>query len=1179
MQNLEQLHKMNAHLKEAFTRIKPICDMVMVNPSPEHITAFAALVGELKMEIIQELQQYMLFPFITHLQSKEMETKYEMQGLLIDSMREVLQRVCVTSFEMCMKIEMGLLSLVFEKPKPGMIADVPEELKLSVMQCLTVLMLHIDQPTRVKMLENQVPLLAQAVFVSVHLAKLEKLRSLRLAAITCLCAHTGCHPQQTDARGLVPDPAIETAVLGLLACILPGVLAALQDVAMSDNPGHAVVVAALNATHRVLCLTMHNKHLATKEKITADDFVAMLAEKAKPSNDVSKESIRDSRLGAIIAARDYHSLAEFIRSGRDQTDPPRRERKIPKQKKNRNQNANQKNVNYMERLGSYERTPNTSQNAAKAPRDIPKRTSEWYTMAGDKLAIVIKSLIPLVSHEHFKVRKELAILCYRIISECSATMQPSLPMSLDVLISLCHDSYQEVSDYCDAALKAQFSNPERETMDSLCENFFATINCLPRIMNNIDENRKLSALNLIAGYLTILCDGGRPQRLTSLLTASDGFDRVCDALIATADMYTDLSLLARPAGGDITGMSSCELSGPCPWRRLRHLSPAGSQQLQGLLASLGAAECAELLLDRFLELFHERRSCDLIYIINYLGSGPDSNPDLARRIISVYITEDVWYQPLEVQSGEKPLSADETLDESIYNPRSWTRDTVPGLFEGAIETRFTDISSTLPRVRLEPNTCVTLGHARRNLTRSCLLTEGLGLMALRLGRDYQQYLLKTLCLLLERVGSRYPPLRSSGLIALQQVAAATEASDVTDLIGRNADYFTSQVTGRLKKAWNTQSALQILSVVMEYSDVTILDYLYGIVEDVLVQSCDQYYEKNLYSYLQVFLTFINCIRKWFLIQDTVKRKESHGLEIDVLKDVIEFANNKEEVERLLNTKEFEEETGRSVEEMYQEDLQRKEEDLLDYDDTVTQEAVPLPQHVRVTITILKRCVHFVSYKSRDEALVAMEALWRGLELLRGHDDELLPLVHALWEPLAARLQAEPVLARAALRVLALVADLAGDFVRERVVKDVLPRVCSVLRSCSRRSVLADAGSSYRLTASYSLQRSALEALGPLAANVGLRGIALLDALKAGALYLHKNQPKPLQLLAVKFFKDMLEYDYGSSWQFLRRLANNKQPLTPPANRFLHLEPVVGSPYECTDPHYDNNIKLIFYVHK
>lgn len=55
-----------------------------------------------------------------------------------------------------------------------------------------------------------------------------------------------------------------------------------------------------------------------------------------------------------------------------------------------------------------------------SPKDIPKRTPEWYTMAGDKLTIVIKSLVPLVTHEHYKVRKELAVLCYRIISECNA---------------------------------------------------------------------------------------------------------------------------------------------------------------------------------------------------------------------------------------------------------------------------------------------------------------------------------------------------------------------------------------------------------------------------------------------------------------------------------------------------------------------------------------------------------------------------------------------------------------------------------------------------------------------------------------------------------------------------------------------------------------------------------------
>lgn len=51
--------------------MKPLCDLIMVNPSPEHVSTFAAMVCELKKDLVQELQQYMLFPFITHIQSKE----------------------------------------------------------------------------------------------------------------------------------------------------------------------------------------------------------------------------------------------------------------------------------------------------------------------------------------------------------------------------------------------------------------------------------------------------------------------------------------------------------------------------------------------------------------------------------------------------------------------------------------------------------------------------------------------------------------------------------------------------------------------------------------------------------------------------------------------------------------------------------------------------------------------------------------------------------------------------------------------------------------------------------------------------------------------------------------------------------------------------------------------------
>lgn len=64
---------MNADLKEAFSRIKPICDVIMVCPSPESIDAFISRVSDLKKKVVQELQQYLLFPLITHLKSSQTE--------------------------------------------------------------------------------------------------------------------------------------------------------------------------------------------------------------------------------------------------------------------------------------------------------------------------------------------------------------------------------------------------------------------------------------------------------------------------------------------------------------------------------------------------------------------------------------------------------------------------------------------------------------------------------------------------------------------------------------------------------------------------------------------------------------------------------------------------------------------------------------------------------------------------------------------------------------------------------------------------------------------------------------------------------------------------------------------------------------------------------------------------
>ncbi|XP_068622597.1 TELO2-interacting protein 1 homolog [Battus philenor] len=1093
---------MNLHVKDAFDRMKPVCDVIMVCPTLENVFNFVTVVKDLKKEHVQELQQYLLYPLITHIRSPEMKNKIELQRIVVDAMIVVLEKISVDSYEMCLKILTGLLPIIFDKSKPGMIASVPEELKLSIMRCLTALMLDITTTIRIRLFKAQVPLLAQIVFVSVHIAKLEKLRSLRLAAIKCLMAHTSIHEKLTDESYHIKDSNIEPLAVDLLSSILPGVMAALQDVAMStDNPGHAVVVSALNAIHRVLCTTMHDKLLDKKRGVTAQDFANMIAAKSKSSeNDVSNRGLKD----------------------------------------------------------------------------IVRRSQEWYDMASEKLALVIKSLVPLSTHDHVKVRKEFAVLCARILTECNESMQHSIPIVLDVLISLSKDEYQEVSTYCAGTVNAYFSNTPEErtldTMDNLCTNLHNALINLPRILNNIDSSRKLAALNLVHGYISVLSEGAGPQKLTAALTSRGTLQALCDALRHAAALHTRHTLMTTQANREVLAIPETK----SPWLDFRHLDTAEClKRLTEICQLLGEAECAELLLDHLLELF-QQRECELAFIINCFGSAPKTPPSVSKRILETYLEEDLWYLPLEISSSESPISKEETYDINVYNPRAWVKDSVPGLYEGATEIRYTGISYERPRATNAGGGCINLAQAQRNLVLCCQLTEGVGAMALNLQEQFQPYLVKTLCLILERVGSRYELLHSAGLKSINMIAQACGHGSVAELIAANADYFTNQVTARLKKVWNIQSALEILTVVMEHSDSSILDYLYGIVEDVLLHSCDKYHEKDLYAFLQVFLTFITCIRKWFHIEIEPDAPDK-TIQVDILKDVLEFAKNKEEAERLLN--ESEEDCGKSVEEMYREDLKRKEDEVLDYDDTVTKESAPLPRHVTVTVLILKRTINFVTSQRRDDVILSMRILTAGLPVLKEHEDELLPLVHATWAPLCAKFETEPSVTRLALELLDTMAVLSKDFIRSRALKDILPSIYKFLRTSCQDSLLKDKGSAYRTSSSYRLQEAALNTLPSLARHLHLDDDALDHTLFCVRNYLSNKQPKPLQELAVSFFKQMLSYKYGVTWYHLRKFCRNERLLPAPHMKHITLQDVTGTPYRSADPEYDKNIKLIFKKNK
>ncbi|XP_013142348.1 PREDICTED: TELO2-interacting protein 1 homolog isoform X2 [Papilio polytes] len=798
-------------------------------------------------------------------------------------------------------------------------------------------------------------------------------------------------------------------------------------------------------------------------------------------------------------------------------------------------------------------------------------------MAGEKLSLVVRSLVPLSTHEHVKVRKELAVLCSRILNECNQSMKPSIPIVLDVLLSLSNDSYPQVAQYCSRVLKTYFTDSPKEqivdTLDTLCENFLNVLTNLPRVLNNINSSRKLVGLDLVYGYMRVL-GYGRGDRLTSALTSRGGLPTLCDALRHAAALHTQrVSLATRVSTDtDVTELSSSSTS---PWLEFRHLEEAECvSRLRALCGELAGAECAHLVLDHLLDLF-QQRDCELAYIINCIGSAPKASPSLAKRILDVYLEEDLWYLPLELDAEEPALSTEDTLDVNVYNPRGWSKDSVPGLFEGAMEVRYTGISYRQARGALGAGCggCRSAAQLQRHLLLSCLLTAGLGELAARLQEHFQPYLMKTICLLLERVGSRYEVLHAAGLQATLAVASACGHSAAGDLIAANGDYITSQITNKLKKAWNIQSALEILSVVMRYSDTSILDYLYGIVDDVLVQSCDKYHEKDRYAYLQVFLTFINYLRKWFYIEEETTIAKDTEIP-NVLKDVVEFAKNQKEVEEMLHKEDIDK---KSAEEMYLEDV-NKDENELDYDDTVTKEKDPVPRHISVTVSILRRTINFITSPRRDESVVALRVLRCGMLLLQDHEDHLLPLVHAAWSPLVATV-AHPPVAMAALDLLVTMATLSKDFIRSRASKDVLPHIYKYLKRSSTESLLKDVGSLYRLSAGYRLQGAALAALPRLLLQLGVDEPGVEAAMDAALPYLSKNQPLPLQELSVSFFQQMSLSNYGVVWYYMRVVCANERVLPAPRDVTLPLCDVTGNTYKCAHTDYEKNIKLIFKKHK
>ncbi|XP_066156634.1 TELO2-interacting protein 1 homolog isoform X2 [Euwallacea fornicatus] len=699
------------------------------------------------------------------------------------------------------------------------------------------------------------------------------------------------------------------------------------------------------------------------------------------------------------------------------------------------------------------------------------RNSEWYRHNDSNLNVNLKKLWKLTYHSEDKVRRELFMMASIIIRDCAGTMPQSVSTLLEHLIMLSQDSVNDIVNSSTKRIESFsqiLSNGHfHSVFEYLEDGFYNSLTSLPRTFNSIDDGEKIANLNLIIGYIHLFGDKGLNQIMLSPGMLQTMLENLLHIIALEA---CNISLLEEYNLKDLT---SEYMSSKRPWINFHYFKDNCIEaKFVSLAKQLSKSESFEVICDCLVGKFRyeETKKKEVICLLNTFIFGLDSNISLIKSILNLYM-----------------------------------------------EDSLNDLNYALDSEEF------TLEQIQNNVLIVCLITEGIGNISQVLKHDFRPLLLKSLYLVLEKAGSGHPLIKAAGLQTLQKLTLNCDYNNLTHLISSNFDFFSYQVQRKLTKLDDKEGVLNVLSIVLQHCSEDLLLPMKYIIEEILVLSCDEFKDRYANSYLTVFKMFILSLCRWYKVdvkQENVKsRAEKEKAEEESFR-VTGIDYNSGFTDDIME--------GKSGEELYWEDVKRKAQEEEDNDHIEEGDSTKPrpPMHVELASIILKRSLHFLPSKDQSQRLLVLEILENGIELLRDWEDELLPTVHQIWCPLVRRFHVDSdyVTLRICVRLLTALARLAKDFIRLRVVKELLRKLIEILEHSAQASYLQDKGAAYRYSQQYKFQLELLSSMGYLLYYLGVDGGILKEVIGGIKVYLSDKHPLQLQVGAIEFFKMMLIYD-------------------------------------------------------
>uniref|UniRef100_A0A6P8IMY9 TELO2-interacting protein 1 homolog isoform X2 n=1 Tax=Actinia tenebrosa TaxID=6105 RepID=A0A6P8IMY9_ACTTE len=1122
---------MKTNPSDVFQRLRPTCVKLSSEPTRSNVRELRNAFDGVESSSLAKLTEYLLFPLQLTLQRNGISN--ELKQDVVDCIEVLLRKVKVDKLNVFDDL-FNLLTVSLSAKEAGKVANISEELKLSIIRCLNSLINSSGLVIRsVIYRDRYLPSLGHAVSLLLAMAEQEKARNLQVAALSCLRKISFCDSQslsdlrngdeeQHDELGTPPEEhemlvSVYDSAASTMASFLPGISMALTRIICGDpTQGHVVLSSSIDIFGDLVSMVMNDRYM--------DEL------------DNSEDGIL-SKLSALVKLQ----AGSEIKEHQEKTEMYQKEQPTKTLKVNLNE--------------------------------------EWFTTTAIKLQVLIEKLTSAsISHSNWRVRLSVVKLCEKILSNCTKSMPKSTSLLVDILVGFLEDEYSQVSTESKAVLeymsKNEIKNEQTSFSSVLEENLHYQLTALPRVMRTADDEKKLRTLNLLNGYIGLLGD-----RFSLLLTSTSHLKRLSLAFIQVLELdVSDVGIVEKKTSpmhesavipSDTHGQNP--LSFPAgevtadqyPRYPFRHFT---DDKIRNALCHscnlLGCHGNLALLVDHFLDLFQESEihRKQVILILNEIILG-STQREKKFETKSGSVTEDFT----NFRNTLKSLV--EILLSMYTSEKNWNLCTSNSI-ETAEYTGITPAKNNTLQVSREPRSIHALSYKtlNSNIFLTCLLLEGIGVFACALGPDFDIFLIETLYLVLSKLGDSNAAVSRSAYGTLVSICQSCGYSSVEELITQNADYLVNSIAKDLKYVFINQQSPRVLQVMLQYSSPEVLAIIEDTLNDIFTV-LDLYPDQIMISLVKVLNTLVCSLHKWFagykskqqqavkkLIPKTHCSEEKLFLRLKEDDFVQKVKNNLQQyIKRkriVLGEADIEEEDAA------QDNKESEDEDLYS-----TDEKPKLPLHARYATQVLEKCIHFLSNSSFVLRILVLDTVYHGVLALKERENDLLPMIHHLWPPLMNRLNdKDQVVVIKAIDVITTMAECSGDFMRRRVIKDVIPRLLTYLNKQAEVSVKA--GPVYTHSQAYKLQVASLKGLGRLCKQLEISELQLDAAACVCSLYLSCRQPVDLQQIALQIFEIFFTLEPDVMWLILNNMFCPQVP-QPPHPMFAEVK-LAGVKPECKE---------------